>query len=380
MATKVYKNPLTADGRLQKHPLVTAEKVKKVKNLTEAHLLGSKRATAELEEALTTSDLIFSFVQLANMNFLPQYDEAPRVWKQIAGVRTTPTLEKIRLYDMVWDDTDGNGKSNVLGAHGEAPTIPEGSAYPYVYVTTLADQSGSLTKKGFKTDWTLESRINDGMGMIDALPEMMRNAALDTEESEVMTPFIAAGTALIGGPVPTGATVAPNAPLSRDALIRAQIELSERTVNGRKIVVNGGYNLLVPAGQGIFANFILNQTLTGFERGTDPNWIYQINGSYNPLANIAVIETDWLSGSAWKLAPKPGATRRPTIDRLELRGYTTPQLFVENAAGLILGGGQASPNEGSFANDSITLKLRQFGGGIVYDGGVNILNSNGTGS
>jgi len=377
---KTYKNPITADGRLKVHPSVTPGKLKAVKELMDAHLSGNKVATAKLEEALTTSDAIFSLAHLTTMNFLPQYDEAPRVWTQIAGTAQVSDFKPAIWYDLVWDNTDGHGKSNVLGVHGEAPVIPEGSNYPYVYVTALSDQSGKVTKKGFKTDWTLESRINDGMGVIDQLPRMMQEAALDTEESEVMTPLMAAGIALAGGSVPTGATIPANAPLSRDALIRAQIELSERTVNGRKVMVNGGYNLLVAPGQGMYANFILNQTLVGFDKSSDPKWSYVIGNGYNPLANITPIETDWISGAAWKLLPKPGATRRPTVNRLELRGYQTPQLFVENLTGNYVGGGQASPFEGSFANDSITLKLRQFGGGLVYDGGVNIVNSSGAGS
>lgn len=377
---KTYKNPITADGRVHKHPSVTPAKLNAVKELLEQHREGSRVATAKLQEVLSTSDAIFNFAHITTLNFLPNYDEAPRVWTQIAGTRTVSDFNPVRLWTLAWDDTDGDGNSQVLGAHGEAPTVPEGSAYPYVYVTGQTEQSGKLTKKGFKTDWTLESRINDGMGVIDELPRMMVEASLDTEESEVMTPLSAAGVALAGGTVPTGATVAANAPLSRDALIRAQIELAERTINGRKIQVRGGMNLLVPIGQGIYANFILNQMLTGFEKGSDPAWIYQINGGYNPLANISVVETEWLTGTAWQLVPKPGTTRRPVVERLELRGYQTPQLFVENVTGNYLGGGAASPFEGSFDNDSITLKLRMFGGGIVFDEGKAIVKSSGAGS
>lgn len=377
---KTYKNPITADGRVRKHSSVTPTKLKAVKELLEQHREGNKVATARLEEVLSTSDAIFNFAHLTTLNFLPNYDEAPRVWNQIAGTRVVPDFNPVRLWTLAWDDTDGDGTSNVLGAHGEAPTIPEGTPYPYVYVSGQTEQSGKLTKKGFKTDWTLESRINDGMGVIDELPRMMTEAALDTEESEVMTPLSAAGVALAGGLVPTGATVVADAPLSRDALLRAQVELAERTINGRKIQVRGGLNLLVAPGQALFANFILNQTLTGFEKGSDPNWIYQINGGYNPLANITVIETEWLSGAAWQLVPKPGTTRRPVVERLELRGYQTPQLFVENVTGNFIGGGSASPFEGSFDNDSITLKLRLFGGGLIYDAGVAIVKSTGAGS
>jgi hypothetical protein len=215
----------------------------------------------------------------------------------------------------------------------------------------------------------------------------MRDVSLDTEEADVFGALVAqtpAGSALAGGTVPTGATVAVNAPLSRDALIRALMELALRTINGRQIQVNGGYNLLVPIGQGIFANYILNQTLTAFESngtaGSVPNFVYQINGGYNPLANITVIETEFLSGTAWMLMPSKGATRRPVLERLELRGYQTPQLFVKIDGGTYAGGASVAPFEGSFDADVITLKLRQFGGGVVWDDGKAIVKSSGAGS
>ena len=109
----------------------------------------------------------------------------------------------------------------------------------------------------------------------------------------------------------------------------------------------------------------------------DGNLIMNINGA-NPLGAVTVIEAEQLSGSEWFLLPKPGATRRPVLERLNLRGYLTPQLFVDNHVGSAIGGGAISPFEGSFEADVITLKLRQFGGGVVWDAGKAIVYSNGT--
>lgn len=378
---KEYKDKLTLDGRVKKVPGVTPEKVKAVKELQERHLSGDKIATAILHEVLTTSDAMFNYAHLATLNFLPLYDEEPRTWTQVADTRTVPDFRPATLWTLQRSWTDGNGDSNVLGAHGEAPTIPETVPYPYAYITGVTEQSAGVTKKGFKTDWTLEARINDGMAVLDELPRMMTEAALDTEESEVWTPLSTAGVALAGGAIPSSPTAVPaNAPLSRDALIRATIELGERQIAGRYIQIRGGLNLLVPKGQGIFANFVLNQTLLGIETNGTPNFVYQVNGGYNPLSNISVVETEWLTGTQWKLLPKPGGTRRPVVQRLILRGYASPQLFVENAQGSYVGGSAVSPFEGSFDTDSVTLKLRMFGGGVVWDGGQAIVTSTGAGS
>jgi hypothetical protein len=386
MSARKYKNEFTLDGRLKRGLGVSEAKVDAVKALFERHMSGDKIATATLHEALTTSDAIFNMAYLANLNFVPQYDEAPRNWTQLAGTRTVPDLKPVTLYSLSRSWTDGNGDSNVLSEHGAAPVIPEGTAYPYAYISGEVAQGAGIVKRGFKTDWTLEARINDGLGALERLPQEMLEVSLDTEQADVygaLTTQKTAASNLDGGLVPTGATVPANAPFSRDAVIRAIIELSEREIDGRKISVTGNFNLVVPVGQAIFVNFVLNQTLNAIS--TNPasgtaEFIYQVNNGYNPLAGVTVVESEWVTGTEWYLIPKPGTTRRPVLERLELRGYQTPQLFVENLAGSFLGGGTVSPFEGSFDADVITLKLRQFGGGVLWDGGVSIVYSEGDGN
>jgi len=380
-----YKDPFTLDGRLKKPRHVTERKVAAVQELLEAHLRGDRIKSAILQEALTTSDAIFSLAYIANLNFVPNYDEAPRNWSSIADVRTVDDFRPVTLYSINRSWTDGNGASNVLSSHGAAPVIPEGTAYPYAYIAGELSQGAGVTKKGLKTDWTLESRINDGLGAIADLPQQLLEVSLDTEEEEVWGALITqagANTELDGGTTIEGEVVSANAPLSRKALIQAQYEISQRTINGRKIVVNGGYNLIVPLGRAPFANFILNQTFSTYN--TNPsagtlNRVYQINGN-DPLAGIDVIESEWVTGTQWYLIPKKGATRRPVLERLQLRGYETPQLFVDNHQGSAVGGGAIAPFEGDFDADVITLKLRQFGGGILWDNGEAVVKSTGVGA
>lgn len=370
---------LTLNGRIKVEPWVTEAKVNKAKELFEGYRRGDRVAKAMLSEAMTTSDAIFSVAYLANVNFLPSYDEAERTWRQVAGVRTVDDFRPATLFSLQRSWTDGNGDSNVLSANGGAPTIPEGTEYPFAYISGETSQGAGVTKKGFKTDWTLESRINDNLGVIDALPSEMTQVALDTEEEEVYEALIGsigAANEIAGGEIPDGTTVTANPVLSRAALIRAKYELAQREIGGRKIRVTGGYNLIVPVGQGDFAQFILNQTYAEVADGS-----FQLNISgYNPLAGITVVETDYVSGDAWLLVPKPGATRRPVVERLQLRGYETPGIFVDNHTGNFIGGGAVSPFEGNFSADVITLKLRAFGGGVVWDGGVGFASSDGSAS
>lgn len=379
---RVYKNNFTLDGRVKLAPGVSQRKVEAVRSLTERHLAGDNIATATLHEALTTSDAVFNMAHLATLNFVPNFDEAERNWSTIAGTRTVPDLKPVTLFSLNRSWTDGNGDSQVLDTHdgalvnGAAPTIPEGTAYPYAYISGQVSEGAGVKKRGFQTDWTLESRINDGLAVLDELPNQMLEVSLDTEEADVWGAFRSQGLnhPLEGGDVPMAQAAVPgNAPISRDAIARAIIELAERRINGRKIRVTGGYNLLVPVGQGIFVNAILNQNIATV---TDGALVLNYNGG-NPLTAVTVVETEWLDGTEWALMPKKGATRRPVIERLDLRGYQNPQLFVDNHTGNFVGGATVSPFEGSFAADVITLKLRQFGGGVVWDDGIAIVYSTG---
>jgi hypothetical protein len=387
-----YKNPFTLDGRLKVRNGVTPRKVQAVQELLEQWNGGSQIAGATLYEALTTSDAIFNIAHLANLNFVPNFDDAERNWQQIVTgpTRTVPDFKDVTLYSLNRSWTDGNGATQFLDSHGAAPVIPEGTAYPYAYIAGEVAQGASIVKRGFKTDWTLEARINDGIGAIADLPEQMLQVSLDTEEADVWGALTTQKTSAsnylaVSIPDPllgTAISVPANAPLSRNGILGAIQQLAARTVNGRYIQVRGNaYNLVVPIGVGQAAEYILSTTLTGITSGGAATLLgtYDVSRP-NPLQGISVIESEWVTGTQWYLVPKKGSTVRPILERLELRGFQTPQLFVDNHVGTAVGGGAISPFEGSFDADVITLKLRQFGGGVLWDAGVGIVYSSGAGS
>jgi hypothetical protein len=77
------------------------------------------------------------------------------------------------------------------------------------------------------------------------------------------------------------------------------------------------------------------------------------------------IESEWVevngSNVPWYLVPAAGTTRRTSLVRLNLAGYTAPEVFVSNFNGVSLGGGNVDPFRAfSFDNDSVDLKFRQF--------------------
>lgn len=372
-------NDITLDGRLKPVTGVTEEKVAAVAQLVDGAMRGNRIAEGTLREAITSTDAIFNLARLAELNVLADFPaDENRNWSSIATTRTVQDFREPTLYSIRPDWSAGG----TLGS-GEpvfvAPRVPEGANYPYAYLEQESNQqAGGIVKRGFKTGFTFEAFINDAIGFLQALPNSMRDIALDTDEWEVFSALLTGVTAseqLVGGDVPLGedtVTVAPNAPISRNALVRAMIELGERTINGRKIIVSGGWTLLIPAGQRYWVEYILN-VVSGPDGYThavgtgDGQEIYNFSLSgYNPLAGIQVIESEFIPDDAWFLIPKANQARRPVLELLRLVGHELPELRVQGNTGNYVGGGAVSPFEGSFDNDTADFRLRMFTKGILW--------------
>jgi len=378
-----YKDQFTLDGRLKPQPFVTKRKVEAINELMNGALLGSREAKGRLEEVMTSTDAIFNWAHSLNINFLPQYDALEPTWKQIAGTRSVPDFRPAILWGLVqrWDNTTEAGGDPTTNAapHGILPKVPEGANYPFAALSGQESKAGGISKRGLKTGFTFEAFINDSVGVIRDLPSELLLLTSDTADYDVYNALIqgvetAGVSALAGGDIPDGETVAPNAPLSRSAIIRALYELSLRKINNRYVRVNGGYNLLVPIGQAGFVKFWLNQAVAAV---ADGSLKLTVNG-YNPLASVEVIETEWVTGDSWYILPQPGATRRPVIDYGLLSGYEQPEVRVDGSQGSGVGGQAIGPFAGGFDNDSVDLRVRQIGGGILWSPEL-VVSSDGSG-
>lgn len=367
-----YKDKFTLDGRLKPGAGVTERKVKAVKSLFERGLRGDLVAAAQFTESITTSDAIFNAAYLMNIQVLPQFDAAPRTWSQIAGTRSLPDFRPAVLQGIFggFEGLERDGVTGMENPEGIAPVVPEASLYPYATLGEVEAAYGRLKKRGFKVGWTWEARINDGIGFFAQIPGEMINVALDTEEWEVYQALLNGTTAaqqLDGGVVYNGDTVPANAPVSRNAILRAIFELSQREVNGRKVQVNGGYNLLVPIGAGAAVRFAMNQQIIQNLPGTSGGFLYTVQDQAAELGSVSVVESEFITGTNWYLVPKPGTVRRPVLELGRLRGNEAPELRVHNLTGNYVGGGAISPFEGSFDNDTIDMRLRYPLTGILWN-------------
>ena len=371
MSKTEFKNPFTADGLVKPVTGVTEEKAAAATELIDRTMNGDRWAKGELEEAMVSTDAIFNVAHVAQVQLIQDFPaDEERNWSQIATVRPVPDFRPATLYSLRPDWSSGG----VLGDGDPtwvAPKVPEAANYPYAYLEQEVNQAaGGIVKRGFKTGFTFEMFINDSIGFLQSLPTTMTSIATDTDEWEVFNALVSgvgSTEQLDGGPIPFGEdtiTVAPNAPISRNALIRAMIELGEREINGRKVVVSGGYSLIIPAGQRLWVEYILNNVFgpTGYEDG---GFQFTING-YNPLAGITIIESEFVPDDAWYLIPKANQARRPVLELLRLVGHEIPELRVQGNTGTYFGAGAVSPFEGSFDNDTADFRLRMFTKGQLW--------------
>lgn len=377
-----YKDGFTLDGRLRVTQGITKPKVAKVKELWEKAKNGDKIADAMLSESITTTDAIFNAAYLTNIQVLQQFDELPRTWTSVAGVRILPDFRPAVLTGL-FGNFLGLDRSGVTGPANPAstpnaavaPVIAELEPYPYATVGSVEAAYGQLRKRGFKVGWSWEAQVNDSAAaFFDTIPSEMLQAALDSEEWEVYQALISgasvAGSQLAAGTTYQGNAVVANSPLTRDAVILALQQLALRTVNGRYIgTSSNGYNLIVPVGASAGVNFVLHQQIYAKLPGTSGGYALTVADD-NALGSITVIESQYVTGTAWYILPKPGGLRRPVLELGRLRGNESPFLAIDANPGNYIGGGAVSPFEGNFYNDAIDLKIRHAITGILWFSGA----------
>lgn len=362
-----YQDKFTLDGLLKAPRGVTPESVSRVAKLVEHAKRGSYLAEAQLKESLMSGDLASSVTHFLNVITIPQLpDDKDRPVAKLAGFRVVPDFRPAVLYGL-YGDAEGPG----ITADGSAPRVPQGTPYPVVTVKGKESAYAKLAKRGNRVNWDFEDFINDTIGVLDGIPSMLREIALDTEWNEVGEAITGGGVALPSVTLPDTTVVPANAPVSANAIMAAIQALAERKVNGRKIGTLGGYNVVVPVGKKLALEYDIRKALgiTAILPASTTGGAVTIGPDNSILNTIEVIEHDKATGTTWNLLPKPGAYRRPVVDLLRLRGYEQPQLRV-----------QANGGDGfSFDADSAAMRLRLVTGAARWDEDP-IVKSTGAGS
>lgn len=389
MSAKTYNNPYTLDGRLKYGNWVTESKVKYTEELVNKMQQGDKQAKGLFEALITTSELSLNLAHLVNAAVLPQIDDLELVSDQIAGTYTTDHFRDNYLYTPNVSFDAGTVGKGGKGGRTEAPLdhlpiVPEGTPYPETNWKGELVEGSAITKRGVGIGITWEALKNDASGIVANIPTMFKTLATNTLEHVVFGKLAGAsvGTGagqivgLAGGTAVDGTSSIANAPLSRTSITVAKAQLKKSIKDNYGERINGGFNLVVAVGQGELANFVIN-TLD-LAKINDANFQYNVNG-YNPLSDVTVIESVYVTGNEWFLLPRKGTTVRPVIDRLKMVGYEQIDLRVENLAGQYVGGGQVEPFEGSFEADTGRWRARLVTDSVIWSPKA-ILKSTGAGS
>lgn len=321
---------------------------------------GDRLALAQIESHLTTGDdLIFNFAYLTSQNMIPLFDEAPRVWNKVASTASYDSFKAPEKFSL---RPEVSGFARPVTEPGKpdnvAPIVPEASPYPKFTFEGEVYVGGKLHKRGAAFSLSWEKLIDGASSLIPELPRLITESFLDAEEWEIFGTLLASVGAtqqLAAGTNLDGTTVTANAPISREALLQAIAQLGQREIEGRRVQVTGGYNVVVPIGQAETVRYFVN-TLS-LDQVQDGDLRFAVNG-YNPLAGIEAIESEYVTGQSWYLIPKPGATRLPILELMKLRGHETPDIRVNNVTGSYVGGGNVGPFEGSFETDDAEFRGR----------------------
>lgn len=379
---------VTKNGKLQTYsPKLNDPKLMAADQILAGIAENDNRAVLEFKEHLgarrgeaihtTGDDFVYAFAQLNAFSVDNEWEAAERTWTD--AIETSP----VSSFDAPIDYSikavvDGFARPQTEpGKPGNVPPlVPEGSPYPHFIFSGERSAAGSIHKRGGRYDLTFEQIIKDVVGLVPQIPVLINEALLAAEEFDAwfgLVQFIdQPANHLQAGETLIGEEVATDAPLSRPALALALEQAAQRVLpDGNKVSVSS-YNLIVPTGTKLTAQFLLNTigNVTGLEQTSGlTTQIVSLNG-YNPLAPIAnVIETDYLTGSQWAIIPAKGAIRgRYQFYKLgQLTGHVGPELRLENVTGQYLGGGTPSPFEGDFVTDSAAFRGRIIQGGLGWN-------------
>lgn len=349
-------------------------------NLIEETLSGNGIAKAKFVEAISTSDsAAYVLADVATSQIQANYDQFESTADKFATYRRSDSFRGIKFHDLVGDfsklEHAGN-EANFKG--GILPVIPELSVYPEIALET-AEKAYEQSKRGARVTISWEAWREDPYGILQDLPNQLASIVPETEDwytTEALLNGVTAYSNVKGGTAPDGTTIAPNAPLSLEAVSLAMDEVKSREVAGRRVQVSR-WVLMVSPELVNQAKFLANLVSRDYTVGANTYGV----SNFNPMSGIEIVENVNVPSGFWALVPAPnGGSRRIAVARFGLAGHEQPELRVENATGTYkAGGGAVAWSEGSFVNDSLAFRLRHVGGaGLVSEEGIVWSTSTGT--
>ena len=355
--------------------------------------------TGRITEAAVSDNMTKWFNRIIQPAFEDSYAELPETVEKYSSEEQLNDFRPVQLMEL-YPETKGILAEN--GGHivpnETLPAIPELTPYPTFGYKASGRWVEVPKKHGARVQFSWEAFINDDWGLVERFPSDAARLAKRTKEAAVLgtlfslnpaTPGFNAGVIADANNTVLQARTADdsiifndvpkNSPLTLDAINAAIRQVVEsRDVHGNPVTCTS-FVLLVPTNLGPIARNLVS--MTGIERTitAKSGGTLKFNLAAGVTASVEVVESDMVSilggttqgATNWLLLPAGGrTTAKRTILRTTLRGYSEPELRVNNVTGASFGGGSLRWTDGSFDNDDAQARVRLITGGAVinFDG------------
>ncbi len=367
------------------HPGARAE----VKKLVEGVNGGDRIAAVMLTERLGTTDGMFAFADLTNVNFQKKYAEAESIVEKFSQRTTVNDFRVINWVSFGEDFStfkkEDKGEPRVPGT---LPKVAEGEKYQAFNLTAEKALGWSVEKHGAQVGLTWEAFVNDPYNTVSRLPDVLTSLAQKTVLAKATgalfkaadaQPHLAAQDAQL-----TGVAVTADSALTYHSLSAAVSQLkAKKDKYGNYVTLERLVLTVSPALRQIAESILAQQVLVRRE-GTATNFTERTMAPI--FGDIEIVENPLLSFFAgnettWILSPAGGGTALgdPAVAVAYLAGEESPEIRVSGLAGYSANGGALPFTSGSFDTDTFDMRVRHVtGAGTVNP--LPLILSDGTGS
>lgn len=367
----------------QAHP----EALKEIKGLVEATIAGERVKKEILLERLGTTDGVFAFANLTNVQLQKNYADYPSIWQRFATRTTVGDFRNINWVSFGEDFSNFKAADKgVPRAPGTLPKVAEGEKYQ-AFALTSSSLGFAVEKFGAQIGFTWEAFINDPYNTVARIPGILTRTAADTLDANATRALAAAALSqprLAAVAAGDGLEAVPvNGSLTFSALSRAIEQLKAKKDAYGNAVVTG--KLILSVGPGLIAQAqrIIAQTSLRSRIATNGNSFTETE-TLNLFGNVEVLENRFLpfftgNATTWILSPAVGddGGAEPAILQAFLAGEEEPEIRVSGLAGYTPNGNALPFTSGSFDTDTFDLRVRTVGGAGVVNA-VPLIASAGT--
>jgi hypothetical protein len=384
MGRNLYKN---ADPRA----------LKEIATLVEATINGDRIRKEVLLERLGTTDGVFAFANLTNVQLQKNYrDTKTAIWNRISTrtvVNDFRTVQWLDFGDLDYSLMKASDKGVARPAN-VLPEVAEGEKYQSFKLSQSIVPGFSVKKYGGQIGFTWEAFVNDPYNTVRRIPQLFAKTAVNVLDSNATRalvvaaqaqPHLAATTAGNGLPAVTADSAFGLAPL-----IAALNQLRQKKDSHGNYITTGPLVLSIDPSLRATVDWVFAQQTqtTRSATGTGTNNYTETTAALNNFGNIEVVENRYLAyytgnQTAWILSPAGGdnADAEDSIVTAFLAGEEEPEVRVTGLAGYTPNGNALPFTSGSFDNDTFDMRVRVVGGAgavnalpIIYSAGTGALN------